>query len=144
MLFEDELKVVAHMLSHIVACPWSFKNYSIIHMKPPYTPCDIDFIDEDKFGVLACTTMQYAGYLFTLKLKPIHHSKPHYKYLDIILIDPETTDVICRQSIYINKDLATFHVAIQDIAYQIMLIVHQMLAEYFDARNIGASAKKGQ
>lgn len=144
MLFEDERKVVAHMLSHIVACPWSFKNYTIVREKPPFSPCEIDFIDEDECGVLACTTMQYADYLFTLKLKPTYAGEPHYKYLDIILIDPETTDEICHQSIRIDKDLNVFYIALQDISYQIMLIVHRLLAKYVEIVNLGNGVKKGQ
>lgn len=144
MLFEDERKVVAHMLSHIVACPWSFKNYSIVREKPPFSPREIDFICEDECGVLACTTMQYADYLFTLKLKPTDAREPHYRYLDIILIDPETTDVICQQSIHIGKDLNVFYIALQDISYQIMLIVHQLLAKYVESVNLGNGVKKGQ
>ena len=133
-MFDDELKIIRHMLAAIIECPYAFRTYTKVGPKTTHDPdrYGITFYKDDDRGVWAEVTRQYFGHLYVLRIKPTWKWKRSLpRVYEIILCDPETYDVVCKRIVDCGNDLSSYE-SFRNAAYAIMLQVHSMLAEYFD------------
>lgn len=143
MNLDTEVAVVRHVISRIIACPYSFKNYSIVRDGCiPNLVGPIKFIKEDNTGVYARIPWdingRYKTNLMEVEIKLQVDSFEMKARAVVSLID---TDLNVIETFYVESDtfLDTHYDRLTDFAYAIVNKLNLEISQHVPLEGVKAS-----